>query len=206
MLVIGLTGGIGSGKSAAARILQGLGAEVIDADKVGHEAYAQGTEGWREVVRAFGDGILAESGDVDRKKLGAVVFSDAQALKRLNAILHPRMYTMMKDRLDILREQGSSVAVVEAALLIEANWARLADEIWVVVSPADMVLQRLRRRSGANEESIRARIQSQMPDDKRVSYADVVIENSGTLAELEEHVKASWRLRASRYQENDKGQ
>ncbi|MBM3945015.1 MAG: dephospho-CoA kinase [SAR202 cluster bacterium] len=197
MLVIGLTGGIGTGKSAVARILQGLGAEIIDADRVGHEAYLPGTSGWRDVTAAFGKDILTPSGEVDRKKLGAVVFGDPKALERLNRILHPRMYSMMETRLKALRERDCKVAVVEAALLIEANWTPLADTVWVVTASDDVVMERLRARSQTDEASLKARIHAQMPQSERLKHADAVIENNGSPAELEQRVKSLWNARVT---------
>ena len=116
MLVIGLTGSIGTGKSEAARQLEALGASIISADQVGHEAYTPNTEAWEQVVVAFGDDILQEDGEIDRKKLGAVVFSDPGQLDRLNQIMHPRMARMVSDKIEVLRGQGVGVVVVEAGM------------------------------------------------------------------------------------------
>ena len=195
MVVIGLTGGIGTGKSQVARILEELGAAVIDADIVGHEAYLPETKAWHEVVEAFGEDVLAPSGEVDRKKLGAIVFSDAHALERLNAIMHPRMYEMIQSRIQKLQEDGRSVVVVEAAILIEADWTPLIDELWITAAPEDGVVQRLRSRSNLQESDIRARIHSQMPQEERLKHADVIIENAGSLADLRERVEILWHDR-----------
>ena len=135
MLVIGLTGSIGTGKSEVAHLLQSLGAVIIDADLVGHEAYKPNTESWREVVEAFGEDIVQPNGEIDRRKLGAIVFSKPEQLARLNGIMHPRMARMVAEELDRLRCQGAPVAVVEAALLFEAGWDSLVDEVWVTDSP-----------------------------------------------------------------------
>jgi len=112
MLVIGLTGSIGTGKSEVARLLQALGAVVINADQVGHEAYRPNSDSWREVVKVFGEEILQPSGEIDRRKLGAVVFSDPEQLAKLNNIMHPRMARMVAQQLESLRSQGTQVAVV----------------------------------------------------------------------------------------------
>ena len=122
MYVIGVTGGIGTGKTEVSKILECLGADVINADLVGHEAYEPDTEGWREVVEAFGEGILTAGGEVDRKKLGAIVFNNPGDLERLNAIMHPRIYRMIEERIETLGRGGRDIVVVEAALLLEANW------------------------------------------------------------------------------------
>ena len=195
MLTIGLTGGIGSGKSEVARALEEFGAVVVNADRVGHQAYAPNTEAWHEVVAAFGEDILAANGEVDRKKLGAVVFSDPKALARLNRIMHPRIYQAIAAQLQRLREQGVRVAVVEAALLIEAGWLPLVDEVWVVSASEEAVVQRVRARTSLSEDEVRRRIRSQMSAEERRRYADVVIENEGTLEELRQRVRALWEER-----------
>ena len=192
MIVIGLTGGIGSGKSAVSHILKELGAEIIDADRVGHEAYQPHTEAWKAVVAAFGEQVLQPDSQVDRKKLGAIVFSDPEALARLNAIMHPRMYEMMKERLAGLRTAGTRVAVVEAAVLIEAGWTPLADEIWVTEASEDVVVERVRQRNNLPEEEIRGRIRSQLTNQERALHATAVIQNNGGLEELRQHVQQLW--------------
>ncbi len=135
MKTVGLTGGIGSGKSTVSQILAELGAFVIDADKVGHEIYLPGKEAWRQVVAAFGRDILAADQTIDRKKLGAVVFASDEARKRLNAIVHPLMFQDIRQRVTEKRAEGfTKPVVVEAAILIEAHWLPLVDEVWVVVT------------------------------------------------------------------------
>ena len=121
MLVIGLTGGIGTGKSEAARYMVTLGAELIDADVVGHEAYRPHAEAWSRVVDAFGQDILGPDNEIDRRALGAIVFSDPEQLKRLNGIMHPLMAGMVQEKIDAFRKNGAEVVVVEAALLFEAG-------------------------------------------------------------------------------------
>ena len=192
MFVIGLTGGIGTGKSRVSNILEKLGASVISADLIGHEVILPETEGWRDVVAAFGRNIQAPSGEVDRKRLGAIVFSDADALKRLNAITHPRIYSIIEERLESLDDQGREVVVVEAALLFEAGWTPLVDKVWVATAPEDQVISRLRERNGLDEKSIRARISAQMTQAERVKRADVIMDNGGTLEELEGRVRQLW--------------
>ena len=125
--VIGLTGGIGSGKSTAAQMLGELGAEVIDADKVGHKIYVPDTPAWREIVEAFGDGVLAADRSVDRTRLGPIVFADPQALQTLNRITHGKIYAFIQGQIDYIRQQQKTrVVVVEAAILLEAGWRRRA--------------------------------------------------------------------------------
>ena len=196
MFVIGLTGGIGAGKTQVSKFLQGHGATVINADLVGHEAYLPRTETWREVVSAFGRDILDDDEQIDRRKLGAIVFSDPAHLQRLNSIVHPRIYAMIQDRIESLASDGISVVVVEAALLIEAKWTPLADEVWVVTAPQEQVLSRLTGRGMTSEQAL-ARIESQMPQDERVTHADVVIANASGIYELESSIAETWNSRVS---------
>ncbi len=195
MLVIGLTGGIGSGKSEVTKKLQELGAEVIDADKVGHQAYTPHSETWEAVVAAFGEGILQPSGEVDRRKLGAIVFGDSKELARLNGIMHPRMAKMIQAQLDAMRARAVKVAVLEAAILIEANWTPLVDEVWVVAAPEDTVVERVQVRNNLPPEEIRRRIRAQLSNQERAKHATVVVENTGGLQALQDQVQKLWDQR-----------
>ncbi len=192
MLVIGITGGIGTGKSEVARLLERLGAVVISADQVGHQAYTPHSEIWQEVVREFGQDILQPSGEIDRKKLGAIVFSDPARLEQLNRIMHPRMARMVSDRIEQLRRAGAKVVVVEAALLFEAGWDSLVNEVWVTDAPEEVVVRRLRVRSGLNEAEALKRVKSQMSRTQRMARANVVVDNSTDLPALERTVRSLW--------------
>lgn len=192
MLVIGITGGIGTGKSEVARLLERLGAVVISADQVGHQAYTPHSEIWQEVVREFGQDILQPSGEIDRKKLGAIVFSDPARLEQLNRIMHPRMARMVSDRIEQLRRAGAKVVVVEAALLFEAGWDSLVNEVWVTDAPEEVVVRRLRVRSGLNEAEALKRVKSQMCRTQRMARANVVVDNSTDLPTLERTVRSLW--------------
>ncbi len=195
--VIGLTGGIGSGKSTVSQYLAELGAVILDADKVGHEAFKPDTDAWREVVATFGRQIVTPGGEIDRKKLGEIVFSQPESLSRLNQIMHPRMYDMMKARIEEYRRQGVDVVVLEAAILIEAKWTPLVDEVWITVAPEAAVLERVKRQRGLAEEQTLARIRSQLSTEERVKHADVVINNDDDLDEVKAEVKELWeRLHA----------
>ena len=201
MFVIGLTGGIGTGKSEVSRLLDTLGAEVIEADRVGHEAYAPGTPGWREVVEAFGEGVLNADGRIDRKSLGGIVFGDEQAREKLNAIVHPIVRQLLEERIAGLERKGARVVVIEVPLLIEAikqqsRWTRMLDEIWVVTAPVEQVVTRVQARSGLDETAIRSRIGSQATERERIEHADAVIDNSGSLEGLKRKVTNLWCERA----------
>ena len=194
-MVIGLTGGIGTGKSEAARHLVTLGARLIDADVVGHEAYRPHAEAWRRVVEAFGEAILGPEGEIDRRALGAIVFSDPDQLARLNGIMHPLMAGMVQEKIDAFRETGSEAVVVEAALLFEAGWSSLVQEVWVTDSPVEVVVARLAQRNGMSEEEARRRIASQMSREERLERADFVIDNSKDVESMREAIDELWATR-----------
>ena len=193
-ITIGITGGIGSGKSTAARILAELGAPAIDADKVGHEIYQPGTPAYRELVEAFGESILAADGTIDRRKLGPIVFGDPAALTRLNAIVHPKMFARMGEMVAAMRRGGESrPIVIEAAILIEANWQPLFDEIWLVTASREHVIERVERDRGLKPEQTEARIRAQLSDDERRRYATREVRNDGTLEDLRGAIARVWR-------------
>ncbi len=193
MKVIGLTGGIGSGKSTVSRFLAELGAVIIDADRVGHEVLKPDTGGWREVVTAFGRQILTPDGDIDREKLGEIVFGNAESLARLNQVMHPWMYNIVEAQLEECQRQGVEVVVVEAPLLLEAGWTSLVNEVWVTVAPEATVLRRLQERLGLSKPKSLARIHSQLSSEERVKHADVIIDTDCSLNELKARVGELWR-------------
>jgi dephospho-CoA kinase len=196
MLVIGLTGSIGTGKSEAARYMAQLGATVISADQVGHEAYQPQSEAWHRVVEAFGQEILQPSGEIDRRSLGALVFSKPDQLAKLNQIMHPLMARMVGQKIADLRDQGAAVVVVEAALLFEAGWDSLVEEVWATDSPEEAVIERLSVRNGLGAEEARKRIASQMDREQRLGRADYVIDNSGDLTAMKAAIDELWSQRA----------
>jgi dephospho-CoA kinase len=199
MRVIGLTGGIGSGKSTVVRRLAELGAITIDADKIGHETYLPGTPGFTAVVGEFGKDIVAADGTIDRRALGAKVFAAPAALAKLNAIVHPLIAEAIRRHLDEMRAAGEKRAVVvEAAVLIEAGWRPLVDEVWVVVAPPEVAIDRLARDRGLEREEAARRIAAQLTNEGRTAGADVVIANDGSLDDLRAEVDRVWRERLAR--------
>ena len=193
LLTIGLTGGIGSGKSTVTQILAGLGAPVLDADKVGHAIYEPGGPAYQDLIDAFGEAILAPDRTVDRRRLGPIVFADPAALKRLNSIMHPRMFTRMGEMVAAMRKAGEHKPIaIEAAILIEANWQPLFDEIWLVVAARERVIERVERDRGMKPEQTEARIRAQLSDEERRRYATRVIENNGTIDDLRATVAKLW--------------
>ena len=199
MLTIGLTGGIGSGKSTVSKLLAELGAPIIDADQVGHAIYAPDGPAYPDMMAAFGEGILAPDRTIDRKKLGPIVFADPAALKRLNSIVHPKMFARMREMVDAMRTGGEhKPIVIEAAILIEANWQPLFNEIWLVVASRERVIERVERDRGLKPEQTEARIRAQLSDDDRRKYATTVVTNNGTIDELRTKVGDLWQGALSR--------
>jgi dephospho-CoA kinase len=193
MYVIGLTGGIGSGKSTVAAVLEREGAVVLNADLVGHEVYRPGMPAHAEIVQEFGSGVVAADGTIDRKKLGAIVFSDPQRLQALNRITHPRMKEMMRQRLRELERAGVEFVVLEAALLFDAGWEDLADEVWVTVVDPEVAAERAAARSGLPKEQVLERIQkAQMQSEERIRRSDVVIDTSGSIEDTERRAREAW--------------
>jgi dephospho-CoA kinase len=192
--LIGLTGGIGSGKSTVANLLAERGAVVIDADEIAHGVYDPGTEGHEKVVARFGTDILDANGSVDRAKLGARVFGDRQALTDLNAIVHPLVRKTVISRIsEALAEDPGAVVVVEAALMTETGWSGGAGELWVVVTDPRIAAERLIRLRGMDPDDVRLRMAAQASNAERRRHATYVIENNGSLLDLEAEVAAVWR-------------
>jgi dephospho-CoA kinase len=191
MKIIGLTGGIGSGKSTVSAILKELGAAIIDSDKVGHNVLNPGTPGWKEAAAAFGRDILDPQGTIDRKKLAQIVFKNPEALEKLNKIVHPRIDAEIDARLKQYREQGTDVVVVEVALITEARWVPRADQVWVVKTPKDITLKRLKERGMSESESL-ARMAAQTPAEEKVKRGLVIIDNAGSANDLRAKVEKLW--------------
>ncbi|MFJ5994479.1 dephospho-CoA kinase [Streptomyces sp. NPDC092370] len=190
MLKVGLTGGIGAGKSEVSRLLVACGAVLIDADRIAREVVAPGTPGLAAVVEAFGEEILADDGSLDRPRLGAIVFADAQKLATLNAIVHPLVGARSRE----LEEAAAEDAVVvhDVPLLTENGLASLYDLVIVVDAAPETQLDRLVRLRGMSEEDARARMAAQATREQRREIADIVIDNDVPLRELEQRVTGVW--------------
>jgi dephospho-CoA kinase len=200
MVVIGLTGGIGTGKSAVARMLAELGAAVVDSDALAREVVAPGQPALAEIAAAFGPGVLAPDGSLDRRALGRIVFSDPAARRRLEAITHPRIREESARRVEAARAAGYGVCVCDVPLLYEVGYDALGlyDEIWVVTAPEEVQLARVRARDGLDEAAARARLAAQWPLALKVRRADRVIDNGGSLAETRRQVEAALAAVTSR--------
>ena len=193
MLNIGLTGGIGCGKSTVTRILAELGATVMDADKIAHSTYAPGGPAYDGVVAAFGKEVLAPDGSVDRSKLGPIVFKEPAKLTKLTDAVWPATKQRIREMIADARTKGErKPIVVEAAILIEEKWQSVFDEIWLITATKESVVERVERDRGLKPEQTEARIKAQLPDEERRKHATLVIENNGTIAQLQERLAAIW--------------
>jgi dephospho-CoA kinase len=189
MVVIGLTGQIASGKTAVALLLHGLGSEIVDCDRLARDSYEPGAPAFDPVVARFGPSILAADGAVDRVRLADLVFSDAEALADLEAIVHPRVKLALDER---LRQATHDAVVVEAIKLIEAGLHRRCGSLWVVTAPAELRVQRLVHLRGMDEAAARARVAAQGSDEDKLRAAHEVIVNDGNRIRLARQVEAAW--------------
>ena len=192
MKVIGLTGGIATGKSTVASLLSELGARIIDADELAREVVKPGREAWQDIVEAFGTEILREDKTIDREKLRKIVFRDPMARKRLESITHPRIRTLAQQRIQKLAAEGARIVIYEAPLLFENQvhlWLRP-----VILVACDLATQkhRLRERDRLDEEEIQQHLKAQMSLEEKRKLADFIIENSGDLEELRRQVQEVW--------------
>jgi dephospho-CoA kinase len=192
VLVIGLTGGIGTGKTEVIHVLLELGAVVIESDKVAHSSYLPGTKAHEAIVSQFGNDVLDPSGFIDRKSLGKIVFSDPARRLELEEIVWPVVEEMIEARLAEEEKRGTKVVVFEAAKLYEPGWDRLADIVWTVESPRGDIVKRVEQRSGLDESETGARVAAQLTSDERKSIADLVIENNTTLDDLRDQIVELW--------------
>jgi dephospho-CoA kinase len=189
MYLIGLTGNIATGKTTVCNILRDLGAHVIDADKLVHRLLAKGQAVYHQVVAAFGPDILDGSGEVDRARLGRIVFADPAALRRLEAITHPAVDEMVQQE---IASSTADVIVVDAVKLIESGLSKRCNAVWVVTASKKQQFERLVGQRGMSEQDARQRIRAQSPQTEKARQADVVIRNSSTLESTEAQVRRAW--------------
>ncbi len=181
MKVIGLTGGMGSGKSSASNYLSEKGVSVIDADKISREMVSPGSDALNELVRNFGKEILKHDGTLNRKLLADIVFNDKRKLRMLNLIMHERIVREIKDQLETFDEK---IMVVDAPLLIETGLDKIVDEIWVVDIDENTQMERIKNRDNLSFKEIKKRMESQLSRSERNRHADVILDNSGNLKDL----------------------
>lgn len=192
-MIIGLTGGIASGKSTAARMLGTWGAHVIDADKLGHQAYLRGSKAYDQVIATFGNDVVGDDGEIDRRALGAKVFGAGNRLSELTDIVWPAIRRLARKEIEqAQRDRPDVVVVLEAAVLIEAGWQDLVDEVWLTVVDPAVAVARARARDGVDAATVQARIDAQLSNAQRETHADKVIDNSGTEAELIQQLEGLW--------------
>lgn len=199
LYIIGLTGGIGSGKSTVGAMLAELGAIVIDTDQVAREIVAPGQATLMEIVNYFGDEILLPDGSLDRKRLGAIIFADEQKRQILNQITHPAIKNVINQELaQIAQKQPSAIVVIEAPLLVEAGMMDMVDEVWLVTVEPEIQVKRVMERDGLDFDAAWQRVRSQLPSSAKMAFSDVVISTGQGLKELHQEIQKQWiRLKSN---------
>jgi len=192
MLLVGLTGGLGAGKSTVARMLADRGAVVVDADDLSRRALEPGTRAFKQACDLFGDGVVTHSGELDRRAIAATVFADEGKRRALESIVHPEVFRMLAETVEANRGTDA-VVVFDAALIVETGFHESCDVVVVVTAPEQEQVTRAARGGAMSEEDARARIRAQIPAAEREAVADVVLRNDGDLAHLEGQVEALWR-------------
>lgn len=192
--IVGITGSFGSGKTTVAEIFSLYGAEVIDADKLAHKVIARGTQAYKNILRIFGKEILKDNVSIDRRKLAKVVFNNKILLGKLNSIIHPQVIRLAKARIKL---SASKVIVLDAPLLLEAGLNNIIDKLVVVKTNRSRQIRRIKKKTSLSSAHILKRIKFQMPLEKKVCFADFVIDNNGAKKETERQVKKIWeKIRA----------
>ena len=192
MRIIGVTGGICSGKSTVTRVLASLGVSVLDADKLGHRAYEKGSDCFQKLVEHFGTKIIGSDGEINRQLLGSIVFSDISKMNELKTIVWPEIRRLIIEELKVLENQGIENVVLEAAVMIEAGWQDLVSTLWVVSVDRETAKTRLMARNSLSESDALKRIDSQISNEERCKYASVVIDNSSIdkpMSEFEDEIR-----------------
>jgi len=195
--VIGLTGGVASGKSSIAARLGALGACVIDCDKLGHQAYLPNTQAFRDIVTRFGDDVIAADGTIDRAQLAAKVFGNSDtsklALNDLNAIVWPEIKRLALEKMTLSDSNDMMVYVIEAAVLLEAGWTDMVDEVWCCVIPPQEAIKRVMKRDGRSEEQAEMRIKSQLSNEQRVAQSNVIFSTLWEREDTQIQVERAWK-------------
>ena len=194
MRIICLTGGLASGKSTATQFLAEQGAYIIDADKAGHRVYEPGTRAYREVIATFGDDLIDDDHQIDRKILGSKVFGNQDALEKLTDIVWPEIRRLVEANIAEIRSTDpEGIVVLEAAVLFEAGWQDIGDETWVIVVDREVAIERSMARDGLSREAIENRLQAQLSNEERIAKADIVMENNLDQQALIDQLKAQWQ-------------
>lgn len=192
MYIIGLTGGIASGKSTVSSILKDKGCRIIDADRIAHQVMEEGRPVWQKVVDRFGEGILLPDRSINRKKLGDAVFNDSGLRSWLNDITHPVIREEIYRQMEKARQEGCDIVVLDIPLLIEAGWQETVDELWVVYVSRENQIKRLMARNGITREQALQRIDAQMSLEEKRNYADILIDNNTDKDTMKQRVLGAW--------------
>ena len=192
MKIIGLTGGIASGKSTASEILRGFGAIIIDADVLARKVVEPGQPALEKIVQTFGENILKKDGTLNRKTLGEIVFQDEKKLKVLNSIVHPAVYRMTEKLFQKEKEKGKERIIYDCPLLIEEHLIDMVDEVWLIYVNRENQLKRLMERNHLTKKQAMSRIKSQLPLEEKKKYVDILIDNNGNLSDLQERLRKLW--------------
>lgn len=198
MYIIGLTGSIASGKSTVAKMLAQLGAKIFDADAVCHQMMQTNEVIIAEIVRNFGNEILASTGTIDRAKLAEVVFADAQRLKILENIIHDGVWSEARKFIEQKKQNGEQIVVFDVPLLIEVAWHQRVNSVWVVAVPTEVQISRAMLRDGLSKENIMARLGKQMPLEEKKIFAQIIIDNSQDYQNTKEQVLSAWQAELER--------
>ena len=194
MLIVGVTGGIGSGKTTVAEMFRRIGAVVIDADEISHQLIYPGRPAWKKIVSTFGKAVLRRDYFIDRKVLAQKVFSDSRQLKKLSGIIHPLVYKAIREKIArIKRPAPSAVVILDVPLLLESGGRKHADKLVVVAAPRDVQLKRACEKFGIGRFDALRRIKAQMPLKEKIKIADFVIDNGGSLISTEKQVRVIWK-------------
>lgn len=191
--VIGLTGGIASGKSSVCQRLKGLGAAVISCDQLGHQAYTPGKKAYKEIIENFGSGILTEEQTINRRALGSIVFANKTKLALLNRIVWPEILALAQAEIARYADEGFKVCILDAAVLLEAGWDSATNEVWVTFVPENEAQSRILSRDGISKEQAMNRIKSQISNEERVVKANVAICTLWEPEFTQEQVEKAWR-------------
>lgn len=196
VLIIGLTGGIVSGKSTVARMFKDLGAKIVDADKLGHKVILPQGAAWKRIIKIFGKDILQKDQTINREKLGKIVFANQNLLKKLNKITHPEIIKLIKKEISLAKDDSKEekkILIIDAALIYETKIDRLMDKIIVVYLDEEEQLERLIKRNNLSEKEALQKIKSQIPLKEKIEIADYVIDNSNSLDKTKEQVETIWQ-------------
>lgn len=189
MYRIGLTGGVGSGKSTVSSYMHELGIPVIDGDKLAREAVIPGSRAMAEMRKAFGPYIFLPDGSLNRLKMGEIVFNDEEKRQKLNSIIHPFIWHRTREELIRAQEEGFPVVVLDMPLLLEISWQLRVEEVWLVEVPLEVQIARVISRDGFTREQVMERIGKQMPTTNKMNYADVIIDNSRSVEDTRRQVR-----------------